>query len=71
LKDETIDRTRWRARFGRSYGPVLRQEYGMDKRYELQVSRQVLNEICNIRFQENLSCVSRTDAGDWQTAKET
>jgi len=25
LKDEALDRTVWRARFGRGYGPVVRQ----------------------------------------------
>jgi hypothetical protein len=25
LKDETLDRTMWRARFGRGFGPVVRQ----------------------------------------------
>jgi hypothetical protein len=25
LKDEALDRTMWRARFGRGFGPVVRQ----------------------------------------------
>ena len=25
LKEEALDRTMWRARFGRSFGPVIRQ----------------------------------------------
>jgi hypothetical protein len=25
LKDEALDRTLWRTRFGRGYGPVVRQ----------------------------------------------
>jgi hypothetical protein len=25
LKDEALDRTQWRTRFGRDYGPVVRQ----------------------------------------------
>jgi hypothetical protein len=25
LKEETLDRTVWRARFGRGFGPVVRQ----------------------------------------------
>jgi hypothetical protein len=25
LKEEALDRTLWRTRFGRSYGPVVRQ----------------------------------------------
>ena len=25
LKEEAVDRTMWRARFGRGFGPVLRQ----------------------------------------------
>jgi len=25
LKEEALDRTMWRARFGRSFGPVVRQ----------------------------------------------
>ena len=25
LKEEAVDRTMWRARFGRSFGPVVRQ----------------------------------------------
>jgi hypothetical protein len=25
LNEETLDRTMWRARFGRGFGPVLRQ----------------------------------------------
>jgi hypothetical protein len=25
LKEEALDRTVWRARFGRSFGPVVRQ----------------------------------------------
>jgi len=25
LKEEALDRTKWRARFGRDFGPVLRQ----------------------------------------------
>jgi hypothetical protein len=25
LKDEALDRSRWRARFGRGFGPVVRQ----------------------------------------------
>jgi hypothetical protein len=25
LKEEALDRTKWRARFGRGFGPVLRQ----------------------------------------------
>jgi len=27
LKEETLDRTMWRARFGRSFGPVVRETY--------------------------------------------
>jgi hypothetical protein len=25
LKEEAVDRTKWRARFGRGFGPVVRQ----------------------------------------------
>jgi hypothetical protein len=25
LKEESLDRTKWRARFGRGFGPVVRQ----------------------------------------------
>jgi len=25
LKEEALDRTRWRTRFGRGYGPIVRQ----------------------------------------------
>jgi hypothetical protein len=25
LKEEALDRTQWRTRFGRGYGPVVRQ----------------------------------------------
>jgi hypothetical protein len=62
LNDETIDRTVWSTGFRRSYGPVLRQYYRMDKCNKFQVSRQVLMKICNIIYQENQSSVSRTDA---------
>jgi len=27
LKEEALDRTIWRARFGRGFGPVVRQDY--------------------------------------------
>jgi len=27
LKEEALDRTMWRARFGRCFGPVVRQDY--------------------------------------------
>jgi hypothetical protein len=27
LKEEALDRTMWRARFGRDFGPVVRQDY--------------------------------------------
>jgi hypothetical protein len=27
LKEEALDRTKWRARFGRGFGPVVRQYY--------------------------------------------
>ena len=27
LKEEALDRTMWRARFGRGFGPVVRQDY--------------------------------------------
>jgi hypothetical protein len=27
LKEEALDRTRWRARFGRSFGPVVKTDY--------------------------------------------
>jgi hypothetical protein len=27
LKEEALDRTKWRARFGRGLGPVVRQDY--------------------------------------------
>jgi hypothetical protein len=30
LKEETIDRTLWRTRFGRGYGPVVR-DYSMNE----------------------------------------
>ena len=29
LKDEAIDCTLWRTRFGRGYGPVVKMGYGM------------------------------------------
>jgi len=29
LKEETLDRTVWRARFGRGFGPVVRQTTNM------------------------------------------
>jgi hypothetical protein len=29
LKDEALDRTLWRTRFGRGHGPVVRQDYRM------------------------------------------
>jgi hypothetical protein len=28
LKEEALDRTQWRTRFGRGYGPVVRQTAG-------------------------------------------
>ena len=30
LKEEALDRTMWRARFGRGFGPVVRQITGDD-----------------------------------------
>ena len=27
LKEEALDRTMWTARFGRGFGPVVRQDY--------------------------------------------
>jgi hypothetical protein len=27
LKEEALDRTMWKARFGRGFGPVVRQDY--------------------------------------------
>jgi hypothetical protein len=31
LKDEALDRTMWRARFGRGFGPVVRQATWMNE----------------------------------------
>jgi hypothetical protein len=31
LKEEALDRTMWRARFGRCFGPVVRQDYLMNE----------------------------------------
>jgi hypothetical protein len=31
LKEEALDRTVWRARFGRRFGPVVRQDYYMNE----------------------------------------
>jgi hypothetical protein len=31
LKEEALDRTRWRARFGRGFGPVVRQTTNLNK----------------------------------------
>jgi hypothetical protein len=31
LKEEALDRTIWRTRFGRGYGPVVRQDYRMNE----------------------------------------
>jgi hypothetical protein len=31
LKEEALDRTLWRTRFGREYGPVTRQDYSMNE----------------------------------------
>jgi len=31
LKEEALDRTLWRTRFGRGYGPVLRTYYRMNE----------------------------------------
>jgi hypothetical protein len=31
LKKEALDRTLWRTRFGRGYGPVVKTDYGMDE----------------------------------------
>jgi hypothetical protein len=31
LKEEALDRTMWRARFGRGFGPVVRQTATMNK----------------------------------------
>jgi hypothetical protein len=31
LKEEALDRTQWRTRFGRGYGPVVRQTAGWNE----------------------------------------
>jgi hypothetical protein len=31
LKEEALDRTLWRTRFGRGYGPVVRQTNGLNE----------------------------------------
>jgi hypothetical protein len=31
LKEEALDRTVWRTRFGRGYGPVVKTAYGMNE----------------------------------------
>jgi hypothetical protein len=42
LKDEALDRTMWRARFGRGFGPVVRQTTKLNKmhtnKYRLTLS---------------------------------
>jgi hypothetical protein len=69
LKDETIDRTLWRTRFGRCYEPVLRKDYRMNKCNKLQISRKMLMKICNIKFQGNPSSVSRNDVSGLADSK--
>jgi hypothetical protein len=47
LKEEALDRTMWRARFGRSFGPVVRQTTkGMNE----NVLWKYTHEICTIYF---------------------
>jgi len=39
LKEEALDRTMWRARFGRGFGPVVRQTtrgWWSKKKYDFQ-----------------------------------
>jgi hypothetical protein len=40
LKEEALDRTMWRARFGRGFGPVVRQIAKWINRYTVPLSIQ-------------------------------
>ena len=39
LKEEALDRTMWRARFGRGFGPVVRQTTKSMNSYTINMSR--------------------------------
>jgi len=41
LKEEALDRTMWRARFGRGFGPVVRQT---NKRINVDVKHSDVSE---------------------------
>jgi len=45
LKEEALDRTMWKARFGRGFGPVVRQTTKMNDRSA---------RVC---FQHRISCI--------------
>jgi hypothetical protein len=47
LKEEALDRTLWRTRFGRGYGPVVRQITEWQKRYIILLcSMSISKEKC-------------------------
>ena len=51
LKEEALDRTMWRARFGRGFGPVVRQTTKLKKLMypEVHLLENVLNAvICSL-----------------------
>jgi hypothetical protein len=45
LKEEALDRTVWRARFGRGFGPVVRQAAKLINGTSLQRRRGLSSEI--------------------------
>jgi hypothetical protein len=60
LKDESLDRTMWRARFGRVFGPVVRQNAKWINVYFIQTSHSVspLLDLNKILYIMNLISIS-------------
>ena len=43
MRGETLDRTLWRTRFGRGYGPVVRQTTELMNFREIHISKSYIN----------------------------
>jgi len=64
LKEEALDRTLWRTRFGKGFGPVVRQtrhspEHNNYHRHRLEFLRTwniIWNSLCFQKFKRKVPC---------------
>jgi hypothetical protein len=62
LKEEALDRTVWRARFGRGFGPVVRQT----NKWMNVWAWNLVSHLKNVHKAEKINRLLKDNKGNWR-----